>query len=117
MRGIILGGLLNRYSPKKVIIASVLIFRAWHFNILQFVNTTLVGMVYYKTNSLILCIAAHMTNNTISVIMEYTEHSFNAIIFLGVIIFIGSAMLFFRYLKEFDGKLGINKSYKEQEVL
>ena len=122
MRGIILGGLLNRYSPKKAIIISALIFGACHLNIPQFIDATLggliLGMIYYKTNSLFLCIVAHMTNNILSTIMEYTEHSFNMItFFLGVIIFTGSAMLFFRYHKELDEKLEMDKLYKKQEVL
>jgi len=122
MRGIILAGLLNRYNPKKAIIISALIFGVWHFNIPQFVDATLAGLIlgviYYKTNSLLLCIAAHMTNNMLCTIMEYTEHSFNMLtFFIGVLIFLGSAMLFFRYLKELDEKLEMNKLYKNREVL
>ncbi|MCS5423213.1 CPBP family intramembrane glutamic endopeptidase, partial [Psychrilyobacter sp. S5] len=108
MRGIILAGLLNRYSPRKAIIISSLIFGIYHFNIVQSVNATLIGLVlgiiYYKTNSLILCIALHMTNNIFAAIMggatEYMGYSPNIISFsAGVIIFIGSALLFFRYLR------------------
>ncbi len=126
MRGIILAGLLNRYNPKKAIIISALIFGAWHFNIHQSVNATLIGlilgMIYYKTNSLILCIVLHMTNNIfapiISVAEEYMGYSPNMIsFFVGVIIFLGSGMLFFRYLKELDEKLGMDKLYKNREVL
>jgi len=126
MRGIILTGLLNRYRPKKAIIISALIFGISHFNIVQSVNTTLIGLVlgliYYKTNSLILCIAAHMTNNIFAMIMggakEYMGYSPNIISFVvGVLIFTGSAILFFQYLKELDKKLEINKLYKNQEVL
>ncbi|UUV17827.1 CPBP family intramembrane metalloprotease [Fusobacteria bacterium ZRK30] len=122
MRGIILTGLLNRYSPRKAIIASALIFGACHLNIPQFVDATLggliLGMIYYKTNSLFLCIAAHMTNNMLCTIMEYTEHSFNmTTFFIGVLIFLGSTMLFFRYLKELDESLKVDRSYKNQEVL
>ncbi len=122
MRGIILAGLLNKYNPKRAIIISALIFGVWHFNIPQFVYATLIGvilgMIYYKTNSLLLCIAAHMANNAMAVAMEYTEHSFNmTTFFIGVLIFVGSAILFFRYLKELDRKLEMNKLYKKQEVL
>ncbi len=126
MRGIILAGLLKRHSPKKAIIISALIFGVWHFNIHQSVNATLIGLVlgviYYKTNSLILCIALHMTNNIFVPIMdfakEYMGYSPSIISFLvGVMIFTGSAILFFRYLKELDEKLEIDKLYKNQEVL
>lgn len=122
MRGIILVGLLNRYSPKKAIIVSALIFGAWHLNIPQFVDATLggliLGTIYYKTNSLILCIAAHMANNTLYTIMEYTEHSFNMLtFFIGVLIFLCSTMLFFRYLRELDKNLKVDKLYKNQEAL
>ncbi|MGB6127424.1 MAG: CPBP family intramembrane glutamic endopeptidase [Psychrilyobacter sp.] len=126
MRGIILAGLLSRYSPKKAIIISALIFGIWHFNIHQSVNATLIGIIlgiiYYKTNSLILCITLHMTNNIFAMIMgvakEYMGYSPNIISFVvGVIIFIGSAILFFQYLKGLDEKLEMNKLYEKQEVL
>lgn len=122
MRGIILVGLLNKYNPRKAIIVSALIFGMSHFNIVQSVNTTLIGLVlgiiYYKTNSLILCIAAHMTNNIFAMIMEgareYMGYTPNIISFLvGVIIFIGSAMMFFRYIRESDEKLKLNKLCKK----
>jgi len=121
-RGILLAGLLNRYNPKKAIIISALIFGISHFNIVQSVNTTLIGlilgMIYYKTNSLILCIGAHMTNNIFARIMggakEYMGYSPNIISFMaGVIIFTGSGILFFRYLKELDENLKINKLSKK----
>lgn len=126
MRGILLAGLLNRYSPKKAIIISALIFGIYHLNITQFVNATLIGlilgMIYYKTNSLILCIAVHMTNNIFATIVwgakEYMGYSPNIIsFFLGVIIFIGSAMLFFRYLRESDADSGWDKLYKKRRDL
>ncbi|UUV17832.1 CPBP family intramembrane metalloprotease [Fusobacteria bacterium ZRK30] len=125
MRGVILAGLLNRYNPKKAIIISALIFGIWHFNIVQSVNATLIGLllgiIYYKSNSLILCIALHMTNNIFAGIMgeakEYMGYSPTIISFLvGVIIFIGSAMMFFRYLRESDEKLKLNKLCEKGEV-
>ncbi|WP_051251689.1 CPBP family intramembrane glutamic endopeptidase [Psychrilyobacter atlanticus] len=125
MRGVILTGLLNRYNPKKAIIVSALIFGIWHFNIVQSVNTTLIGLVlgiiYYKTNSLILCITLHMTNNIFAGIMgeakEYMGYSPTIISFLiGMMIFIGSGVLFFRYLRESDENLKINKLSKKGEV-
>jgi len=124
-RGILLAGLLNRYNPKKAIIISALIFGISHFNIVQGINTTLMGlifgMIYYKTNSLILCIVAHMINNIFAGIMsgikEYMGYSPNIISFMaGGIIFIGSAILFFRYLRESDENLRINKLSKKGEI-
>ena len=126
MRGIILAGLLKKYSPKKAIIISAIIFGVWHFNIHQSVNATLIGLVlgiiYYKTNSLILCIVLHMTNNIFAPMMELAEeymgYSPNIIsFFVGVVIFVGSAMLFFRYLKELDENLKVDSSYRNEEVL
>lgn len=125
MRGIVLAGLLNRYNPRKAIIASALIFGISHFNIVQSVNTTLIGLIlgviYYKTNSLILCIAAHMSNNIFAGIMggvkEYMGYSPTIISFLiGMMIFIGSGVLFFRYLRESDENLRLNKLSKKGEV-
>lgn len=70
MRGIILEGFLNKYKPATAIIASSIIFGTMHLNIPQFINATIIGiflgMVYYKTRSLALCIVAHMLNNAIT---------------------------------------------------
>jgi len=66
-RGIILKGLLRNYHPWVAIGQSALLFGLIHLNPLQIVGAgiigLLVGWLYYRTQSLWLCIAAHALNN------------------------------------------------------
>lgn len=66
-RGLVLKGLLNRYSPKKAIIYSAIAFGVIHLNLPQGLNAFVIGLVfgiiYYYTRSLPLCMAMHATNN------------------------------------------------------
>lgn len=101
MRGIILEGFLNRYKPATAIIISSIMFGAMHLNIFQFVNATIgglfLGVIYYKTRSLVLCIVAHMINNLIPILgIQRNIISF----FIGAIIFIIAAIFFQKYIKE-----------------
>ena len=58
-RGIILNGMLKKYSPKKAIIVSSLIFGLIHLNLPQGLNAFVLGLiiatVYYYTRSLYIC--------------------------------------------------------------
>jgi membrane protease YdiL (CAAX protease family) len=62
-RGIILNGLLKRYSPLKSIVISSILFGVVHLNPWQFVAAFVIGIfsgwVYYKTKKLTLCILIH----------------------------------------------------------
>jgi membrane protease YdiL (CAAX protease family) len=73
-RGVILDGLLKKYSPKKAILYSAFLFGFIHLNPWQFIAGMLLGMlagwVYYKTNNLLLCILIHFVNNCISFVMS-----------------------------------------------
>ncbi len=66
-RGVILDGLLKRYTPVKSIFISSLLFGIVHFNPWQFITAmgigTFMGWVYYKTQNLSLCILIHFINN------------------------------------------------------
>lgn len=66
-RGIILHGLLQRYSPTKSIIVSSVLFGIVHLNPWQFVGAFIIGLfsgwVYYKTKKLTLSILIHFANN------------------------------------------------------
>lgn len=70
LRGIVLRGLLVRYSPSKAIIWSAVIFGFMHLNPWQAIPAILVGIlmgwIYYKTGSLILTIFIHFINNGFS---------------------------------------------------
>ena len=69
MRGIVLRGFLANYKPTTAIFLSALFFGLIHMNGPQFVNAFLIGLflgiVYYRTRSLLLCIAVHAMNNSI----------------------------------------------------
>lgn len=66
-RGIILEGLLKKYSPLTSIIMSSLLFGIAHFNPWQFVTGLMIGIfsgwVYYKTRSLMPSIIIHAVAN------------------------------------------------------
>lgn len=66
-RGIILDGLLKRYSPLKSILFSSFLFGIVHLNPWQFVSAMIIGClsgwVYYRTKNLIYSIFIHMVNN------------------------------------------------------
>lgn len=66
-RGIILEGLLKRYSPFISILISSLLFGIAHFNPWQFVTGLMIGIfsgwVYYKTRSLMPSIIIHAAAN------------------------------------------------------
>ena len=66
-RGIILEGLLKKYSPLASIIISSLLFGIAHFNPWQFVTGFIIGIfsgwVYYKTRSLLPSIIIHAAAN------------------------------------------------------
>ncbi|MFN8362534.1 MAG: CPBP family intramembrane glutamic endopeptidase [Cloacibacterium normanense] len=70
-RGIIQKGLINKgVKPAKAIIFSALAFGIFHLNPWQTVNAFLLGLVlgvvYYKTKSLLMPILLHAFNNFIS---------------------------------------------------
>lgn len=72
-RGMILRGMLQRYSPTAAIIISAAFFAIIHMNPWQaipaFVLGCLFGLVYYKTGSLKLTMLMHCANNAFSVLL------------------------------------------------
>ncbi|MEC3879438.1 CPBP family intramembrane glutamic endopeptidase [Parapedobacter sp. 10938] len=75
-RGIILEGLLQRYSPVKSIILSSILFGIVHLNPWQFVSALVIGLfsgwVYYRTRKLSLSILIHLANNLFAFIGTYS---------------------------------------------
>lgn len=73
-RGVILDGLLRRYSPAKAILVSSFLFGAVHLNPWQFVTGFVLGCffgwVYYRTGKVALCIIGHMTANGIGFVLR-----------------------------------------------
>jgi membrane protease YdiL (CAAX protease family) len=66
-RGIILDGLLKKYSPLNSIVISSILFGLIHLNPWQFIAAFVIGIfsgwVYYKTKKLTLSILIHFVNN------------------------------------------------------
>lgn len=74
-RGIILDGLLKRYSPTKSILVSSLLFGLVHLNPWQFVTGFIIGIfsgwVYYRTRSLSFSIIIHAAVNLTGFLMRF----------------------------------------------
>ena len=74
-RGIILNGLLQKYSPVKSIMISSVLFGLVHLNPWQFVSALIIGLfsgwVYYKTRKLTLPILIHLMNNLFAFVGMY----------------------------------------------
>jgi len=74
-RGIILDGLLKKYSPTKSILISSLIFGLIHLDRYEFVTALLMGIfigwVYCRTRSLTFSIIIHAVANIGSILMHY----------------------------------------------
>ena len=66
-RGVVLDGLLKQYQPAKAIFWSAILFSIIHLDPIQgsfaFVVGLLLGWVFWKTRSLLLCILLHAINN------------------------------------------------------
>ncbi len=73
-RGIILKGLLKRYSPATAIAASSVLFGVVHLNPWQFISALILGIfigwVYYRTRSISLAIIIHAFNNFTATLPE-----------------------------------------------
>ena len=74
-RGIILDGLLRRYTPLKSILFSAFLFGVIHLNPWQFITAmilgTFAGWLYYKTRNLTLPILMHAVNNFFAYLSMY----------------------------------------------
>ena len=66
-RGVMLDGLLKKYSPIKSILISSILFGLVHLNPWQFIGALIIGIfigwVYYYTKSISLAIIIHAANN------------------------------------------------------
>ena len=69
-RGILLRGLLRNYSPAVAIGQSALLFGIFHLNPAQSLFALLLGVMlgwlYYRTQSLAICVVLHALNNLLS---------------------------------------------------
>ena len=68
-RGLFITGFSKNYSIKKSIIVGALLFGLIHLNPWQFTTAFIIGLfsgwLFYKTESILLCIYIHLFNNTI----------------------------------------------------
>ena len=83
-RGIILDGFLKRYSPIKSIMWSSIFFGVAHLNPWQFIPAfaigSIIGWLYWKSNSLIPGIVMHFVNNLLGFSMfVYTGNSMTTV--------------------------------------
>lgn len=66
-RGLILGGLLTHYGARKAILVSALLFAVFHLNPYQLgsalVQGLVLGWLFWRTRSLLLCMVAHALVN------------------------------------------------------
>lgn len=75
-RGAIAKELLKQYTPVKAILLSGLLFGLIHFNPVQVVGASIMGILlgwlYYKSKSLMPCILIHIFNNSLAVYLNRT---------------------------------------------
>jgi membrane protease YdiL (CAAX protease family) len=71
-RGIILKGLVSRYSPTKAILISAILFSLFHLNLYQFFGAFMIGLLlgylYFRMKSVLPCILAHSITNLLAVL-------------------------------------------------
>ena len=84
-RGIILDGMLKRYSPAKAILLSSMLFGLVHINPVQVVNAfflgLLLGWMYWKTGSLRPSMLMHAANNGLAFVFLLLFPNVNESIF------------------------------------
>jgi len=114
-RGIILEQLSKRYGSPKSIMISGLIFGLIHANIHQGVNAFFIGLIlgfiYIKTNSLLLCMFWHFSNNFLAFLasmyaseaVSNAEPAFSILeLVFGIILFIAASKFFWNRESELE---------------
>ncbi len=96
-RGIVLKGLIHKgVLPNNAIFISSLVFAIIHANPWQFVGALLLGMVlgmvYFKTKSILTVIVLHALNNLFSMLIMLYTHADNLYEILGVSSFTALAL-------------------------
>lgn len=116
-RGILLNGLLARYSPKYAIILSAVIFGLIHGKPLQiwgaFIMGLILGWIYFKTQSIGTTILLHSFLNLIALINSYLLLKYQALssmILLNLFIFITSIPLIYIVARQLIFKLSTIKN-------
>lgn len=74
-RGVILGGLLKRYSPTVAIIVSSFLFGIVHPFVLDgYLAGLLWGWIYYRSHNILYCITIHILINSVGFALRYAIH-------------------------------------------
>lgn len=136
-RGIVLDGLLKKYSPRNAILLSSFLFGVIHLNPWQFISAFLIGIfigyIYYHTRNVGYCILIHLTNNMTATILTYfydTETlmsddlylsyggATNFYIILGIsLIILAYSILYFKRKFSADSEKNHFDTLEESEVL
>ena len=110
-RGVLLNGLLKKYNYKKAIIYSALIFGIAHMNLPQGVNAfflgVIIGLAYYYTRSIYICMAMHFVNNFLVNFVVYPESKLWTVILFIIVPIIG-ILIFIKSLRTINNNKGIN---------
>lgn len=118
-RGIILNGMLKKYSSKKAIIVSSLIFGLIHGNLPQGLNAFVLGLViatvYYYTRSLYISMFMHAANNFLVFFIIVPENFILKIALYVIISVLGIALLL-KCRKALDLKNRFNGCVSEEEI-
>lgn len=106
-RGIILRGLLSRYSSTKAIIVTAILFALIHINPTQILGAFILGLffswIYYYTKSIVICILLHFVANGTSILFQYSTQ----ILSLNDWYFHGSSVVVFSFLAfKLFGRIG-----------
>jgi len=114
-RKFLLGGLLKQTKPMTAIMVSSLFFALIHFNWLQGINAfvlgVIVGWIYYKTESIALCMFAHFVNNFYAMSLGIVQEMFlsepiwvvnGVLCAIGILLMIKSSKVFERLLLEYS---------------
>ncbi|MBN2899019.1 MAG: CPBP family intramembrane metalloprotease, partial [Clostridia bacterium] len=79
-RKFMLGGMLKRLNAFWAIVISAFFFAFVHLNMLQGVNAFVLGLIvgwlYYRTESVVLCMFAHFVNNLYAVTLGILQEAF-----------------------------------------
>lgn len=129
-RGIILELLYKRYGSLKAIGISSMLFAIMHLNIHQGVNGfflgIILGYIYIKTNSLLLSMFLHFTNNFLVIISIYLpfldadSFKFNIVKLAGGVLLLLIAYKFFNNIEVDESRkfnFNINSKIKSDKVL
>jgi uncharacterized protein len=122
-RGIILNGMLKKFSKTKSIIVTAIIFGMIHLNVPQFIAAfvfgVFAGLLYVQSRSIIACMLLHCTYNSINMaftlgsdyrIFDYLQQMDLITAMLIGIMGIAVIYLMFRVIKKENGKRRIVES-------